>query len=93
MSGFFVEFRKDICFKEYLESLVLYDRQVQAVQRVKEKGKITNRDYQSLFGVSKATATRDLSELEEKESLINRSSAIYVLYKALYVEAIGGNFL
>jgi len=97
MSGFFVEFRKDIYFKEYLESLGLNDRQVQAVLYVKEKGKITNRDYQSLFEVSKATATRDLSELEEKELLINRgtkgSSAIYVLYGTLYGEAIGGNFL
>jgi len=58
-----VEFRKDIYFAQYLESLGLNERQVKAVHYVKEKGKITNRDYQSLYSVSKATATRDLSVL------------------------------
>lgn len=33
---------------------------------VKERGKITNIEYQKKFAVSKATATRDLSGLVEK---------------------------
>ena len=36
---------------------------------VKEKGRITNREYQELTGVSRITATRDLSELIEKKVL------------------------
>ena len=92
-----VEFRKDIYFAEYLESLGLNDRQVKAVLYVKEKGKITNRDYQSLYSVSKATATRDLSELEDKQLLLNKGtkgySAVYVLYRTLYGDAIGGDWI
>ena len=34
---------------------------------VKKEGKITNKEYQTMFEVSKATATRDLSELVEKQ--------------------------
>jgi len=33
---------------------------------VKEKGKITNLEYQKLTGVSKPTSTRDLLELVKK---------------------------
>lgn len=92
-----VEFRKDIYFAEYLESLGLNVRQVKAVLYVKEKGKITNRDYQSLYSVAKATATRDLSELEDKQLLMNKgtkgSSAVYVLYRILYGDAIGGDLV
>lgn len=43
------------------------ERQIKAVIYVKEKGKITNRDYQKEFSVSRQTATRDLTELVEKK--------------------------
>ena len=33
---------------------------------MKEKGKITNADYQKLFSVARRTATRDLTGLVEK---------------------------
>lgn len=69
MSGFFVEFRKDIYNKEYLKSLDLNDRQVKAVLYVKKKGKITNSEYQNLSDVSRETATRDLKELIDKKLL------------------------
>lgn len=36
---------------------------------VKERGRITNREYQELLDVSKPTATRDLSELVSKKVL------------------------
>jgi ATP-dependent DNA helicase RecG len=36
---------------------------------VKEKGKITNKEYQELNRISRATATRDLQELVEKKIL------------------------
>lgn len=74
MSGFWAVFRKDIYHKEYLQDLGLNDRQVKAVLYVKEKGKISNKEYQELVKVARRTATRDLTELIEKEIL--RSSKI-----------------
>lgn len=71
-----VEFRKDIYNEKYLQSLDLNERQVKAVLYVKEKGKITNSDYQTLNNVSKATATRDLTELIEKHKILKRTGDI-----------------
>lgn len=76
MLGFFVEFRKDNYNEQYLKSLDLSDRQVKAVLYLKEKGKITNSDYQTLNTVSKATATRDLTELVEKFKILKRTGDI-----------------
>ncbi len=76
MSGFFVEFRKDIYNEQYLKSLDLSNRQLKAVLYLKEKGKITNSDYQTLNAVSKATATRDLTELVEKFKILKRTGDI-----------------
>ena len=66
-SDFLVEFRKDIYHKEYLTELGLNERQIKAVLFVKENGKVTNSEYQDLCKVSRATSTRDLTELVEKE--------------------------
>jgi len=73
MSGFFVEFRKDIYNENYLKSLDLKDRQIKAILHIKEKGKITNSGYQKLNNVSKATATRDLTELVEVYNILKRT--------------------
>jgi ATP-dependent DNA helicase RecG len=64
---FLVEFRKDIYHEEYLIELGLNERQIKAVLFVKENGKVTNSEYQDLCKVSRATSTRDLTELVEKE--------------------------
>jgi len=74
-SGFWVVFRKDIYFPEYLKGLGLNDRQVKAVLYVKEKGKITNKEYQELNNVSKRTATNDLSELVESYKIFKQLGA------------------
>ncbi|WMJ72204.1 ATP-binding protein [Cytophagaceae bacterium ABcell3] len=66
-SGFWVEFRKDIYNEKHLQSLDLNERQVKAVLYTKEKGKITNSDYQALNEISRETATRDLKELIDKQ--------------------------
>jgi len=66
MSGFWVEFRKDVFDIEYLKSVGLNERQIQSVKFVKENGKITNSEYQENYGVARNTATRDLSELVDK---------------------------
>ncbi len=64
-----VEFRKNIYNEKYLKSIDLSERQVKAVLLAKEKGKITNSEYQTLNDVSRETATRDLKELIEKKIL------------------------
>ena len=64
--GFLVIFRKDIYTEKYLKELGLNERQIKAVMYVKEKGKITNKEYQKINKVSKATATRDLTDIIKK---------------------------
>lgn len=76
MSGYWVVFRKDIYNAEHLQTLELNERQVKAVLFAKEKGKITNSDYQTLNNVSKATATRDLTELVVKYQILKRSGEV-----------------
>lgn len=74
MSGFWVEFRKDIFDLEYFKSLGLNDRQIQAMRYLKENGKITNSEYQTNYSVARNTATRDLTELVEKGLLKSSES-------------------
>ncbi|MRG76326.1 MAG: transcriptional regulator [ANME-2 cluster archaeon] len=61
--GFQVVFRKDVYDEEYLRSLNLNERQIKAVMYVKEKGQITNKEYQEVCATSKRTASRDLLDL------------------------------
>jgi ATP-dependent DNA helicase RecG len=74
---------KDIYTEEYLQKLNLGERLVKAVMYVKDNGSVTNSKYQKIMEVSKATATRDLQELEAKGIFINKgtkgSSARYEL--------------
>ncbi len=75
-SGFWVEFRKDIYNRDQLKELGLNERQIKAILFLKINGKINNSDYQTLNNVSKATSTRDLSELAEKFKLLVRSGDV-----------------
>jgi ATP-dependent DNA helicase RecG len=81
--GFRVIFRKDIYTEEYLRNLGLNERQIKAVIYVKEKGKITNKEYQELSVCSRNTATNDLRELIQKgvmrESGKKGAGAFYVI--------------
>ena len=61
-----VEFRKNIYNEKYLQSLNLNDRQVKTILFAKDKGKITNSDYQTLNNCSRNTASNDLTELVDK---------------------------
>ncbi len=58
-----VEFRKDIYNEKQLQSLDLNERQVKAVLYVKEKGRITNKEYQEINNTSDRSASRDLENL------------------------------
>ena len=68
-SGFLVEFRKDIYTEEYLRGLGLNERQINAVVFLKEKERISNKDYRKLSGLSDEGARKDLNELVEKNIL------------------------
>lgn len=84
-SDFWVTFKKDIYNTEYLEALGLNNRQVKAVLFAKEKGKITNSDYQALNDISKRTATTELTELAEKFKVLIKTgtSGSSISYKTV----------
>ncbi|MEF3245334.1 MAG: helix-turn-helix domain-containing protein [Caldisericaceae bacterium] len=65
--GFSVYFYKDIYTEENLRKMGLNERQIKAVMYVKEKGRITNKEYQTLCEVKKRQTSEDLKELEYKE--------------------------
>jgi ATP-dependent DNA helicase RecG len=68
--GIQVTFQKDIYNDEYLKQKGLTGRQVITVLYTKKKGKITNKEYQELFSVSRNTATNDLRKLVEAGFLL-----------------------
>lgn len=81
---FWVIFKKDIYNKESLKKLKLNERQIKAVLFIKEKGEISNKDYQEICQVSKGTATKELRELIEKFDILERkgnvgAGTIYVI--------------
>ena len=61
MGHFITVIWKDIFTEKYLSELGLTERQIKAVKLVKEKGKITNKEYQVICEVSRQTAARELS--------------------------------
>jgi ATP-dependent DNA helicase RecG len=65
-SEFTLWFMKDIYTKEYLKGLGLNERQIKAVMYVKERGKITNKEYQEINRCSRNTASNDFKELTQK---------------------------
>ena len=58
----------------------LNDRQVDAVLYAGEHGRITNREYQYLCGVSRETVKRDLRELVRKKLLTSVGSGHGLYY-------------
>lgn len=60
---------RDWLTDDVLAGYKLSERQLKAVAHVKRIGRISNSEYQRLFGVSRATATRDLDELSTKKLL------------------------
>lgn len=68
--GFQVTFLKDPYTAERLRRLGLNERQIKAVMYVKEHGSIGNKEYQTLTGIAKATASRDLDDLVKREIFV-----------------------
>ena len=74
--GIIVTLYKDHLSEEQLKQLGLSKRQIKAVFYVKKKGKITNKEYQELNGVSKPTASRDLKELTDSFELFKAEGGL-----------------
>jgi ATP-dependent DNA helicase RecG len=81
--GFIVRLFKDNLVEEQLVKLGLNQRQIKAVLYVKDKGRITNKEYQEINSVAKPTATRDLFELTDTYKILKNSGfgagSVYVL--------------
>lgn len=73
-SDFWIEFR-DLFNENELKHKGLNERQIKAVLYVKEKEKITNKEYMELNGISNRTATYELKELVEKYNLLKQSGS------------------
>jgi ATP-dependent DNA helicase RecG len=83
--GFRVIFRKDNLNKEALTALGLNARQVTAVLFVKDKGQITNSEYQQLNSIGKSVAAAELQQLADQKILSRVGntgrSTRYIIYK------------
>ena len=64
LSGSLVVTLRNRITEEFLRGKGLNERQIKAVSYIREKGSVTNKEYQVLFDVSRITATRDLKLLE-----------------------------
>ncbi len=73
--GFLVTLFKNRFSAEQLQQLGLNERQIKAVLYVKEKGKITNKEYQEINQISNRTASYELKELVKKFDLLKISGA------------------
>ena len=74
---------KDVYTEEYLKKLGLNERQIKAVMYVKERGKITNREYQELNAVSNKTAYLELTDLVNKGIFTSEGAGKQTSYKVM----------
>ncbi len=81
IGAFTIAFNKDIYTEEQLRKMGLNERQIKAVMYAREKGKITNKEYQALNNVSNKTAFLELSYLVEKDILVAYGSGRAVKYE------------
>ena len=75
-----VTFRKPSLSEEYLTALGLNERQKKALNYVKERGRVTNREYRKINKVSNKTAYADLQHLIDKGILFAGGSGKYSYY-------------
>ena len=78
-SGFWVVFRKNTLNEEDLRAKGLNERQIKAVLYVKEKGQITNKEYQVINETNRRTALRDLDDLC-KQGILERIGELKSTY-------------
>ena len=82
--GFLVTLFKDNLTEDQLAKLGLNDRQLKAVNFVREKGKIKNKEYQELNETSDRTALRDLENLTELNIFVKDGEKKGTSYKLKY---------
>jgi DeoR/GlpR family transcriptional regulator of sugar metabolism len=76
--------------EEQLKKLSLNPRQMKVVLYVKDKGKITNKEYQEINSVAKSTATRDLAELVDTYKVfLNSGFGAGSIYELIGFKVIG----
>ena len=80
---FWAIFRKDIYNETFLRNKGLNDRQIKALLYVRENGKITSSQYQTLNSISKRTSINDLIELVEKYGLLEQAGTSINIYYQL----------
>ncbi len=78
-SAFVVTFRKVKRIKKYHAGPERVERQKQAIEYVKQHGRITTQDYAQLLGVSTRTALRDLMALAE-QGIFRRGGKARAIY-------------
>ena len=74
-AGFSLYLRKDYYTEERLKEMGLNDRQIKAVMYVKEKGKITNKEYQEITKISRQMATIELTNMVDRGVFIKIGKA------------------
>jgi ATP-dependent DNA helicase RecG len=79
--AFRVAFRKSVPVEERVADLGLSDRQLRAVHRVVERGRITRREYERLTATTAVTAKRDLSDLVSKGVFTKRGATRNIWYE------------
>ncbi len=85
--GISVTLYKNILNQEPLLKTGLNERQLKALDFVKQNGRITNKDYQTINNVSERTALRDLVELAVKNIFIKngeKKGVYYIFRKGLF---------
>ena len=70
--GFIVTLFKDKFVEEVLQKMGLNERQIKAVSYVKEKGRITNKEYQEINMISKRMAVYELVKLVETHKILKQ---------------------
>lgn len=66
-----------------LKELGLNERQIEALRlMVNERKKLTNKEYCGLFNVSRQTATRDLSDLVDKNMILEKGKGRSTYYES-----------
>jgi ATP-dependent DNA helicase RecG len=67
--GIVVTFPKDIYTKEYFHKLSLNERQIKGMLYTKEKGQITNSEYQKINNIKQTASSEELQDLVKRKLL------------------------
>jgi len=83
--GFLITLFNDVLTEEQLRKLGLNERQVKAILYIKEYGRITNKQYREITGLSDEGVRLDLNQLVNKEllSIKGKGRGAYYIIKSL----------